>query len=289
MAKAKKTDSSVQSWKKKKWIPILSEKIYDNSIIGETPVEDPTKIIGRSTNVNMMSVSGDMKKQNISIMYKIHNHKENKFYAVPIGYKTSPAYIKRLVRRGRDRIDASFLVKTKDDIVVRVKVILLTKALVYRSSRSQLKKLLEYECGEHSVKLDFYQFFNDVLNNRFQNKTRSMLSKVYPLRTFLVKEINLEEKIDPKDVSTTPFKGLKKIQEKHKRSMEKRQQRREEGGDRRPHARGPHRPPHRPPVRAAPRPPVSAAPVTENKEVEKPKPVEEKKEVKPKEEAEKKE
>ena len=269
MAKAKKTDSSVQSWKKKKWVPILSEKVYDNAVLGETPVEDPTKVIGRSTKVNMMSVSGDMKKQNVSILYKIHNHKENKFYAVPIGYKTSPAYIKRLVRRGRDRIDTSFLVKTKDDVVARVKVILLTKALVYRSSRSQLKKLLEYESGEHSKKLDFYQFFNDILNNRYQNKTRSILSKVYPLRTFLVKEVNIEAKVDPKDVSTTPFKGLKKIQEKHKKSMEKKQQRREESD-------------RRPPVRAPPRP----APV-KKEEVKTEKPVEEKKEAKPKEEVKK--
>ncbi|MFH1440143.1 MAG: hypothetical protein ABIG89_06240 [Candidatus Woesearchaeota archaeon] len=221
MAKVKKkAESGIQLWKKKKWFQIIGEKVYDNAVLGETPIEDTSKIIGRTINVNLMSVTGDMKKQNTSLVYKIHSFKDNKFYALPIGYKISSSYIKRIVRRGKNRIDDSFVVKTKDNKIIRIKMVLLTRNLTCRSARSLAKNMLQHEAADIAGKLDFYQFMNDILNKRFQIKLSALLSKVYPIRQIEIKLLKIEEKVDPESVIAPAQRNIKKLIERYKKKIE---------------------------------------------------------------------
>ena len=220
MAKAKKQDTGVQSWRKKKWIPIISEKIFHNAALGETPVAEAEKAVGKLTTSNMMTLTGEMRGQHISVVYKINSLREGKLFAHPVGYKISSAYIKRNVRRGRNRIDDSFLVKTKDDKVIRIKTMLITRFLIPRALRSVLKKVLIYETSEISTKGDFYFFFNEVLRFRYQNKIKAMLSKAYPLRQVEVKAMEMDEKVDPKDVVIPITKEIKLLQMKYKAQKE---------------------------------------------------------------------
>ncbi|MBT4541199.1 hypothetical protein HOC35_06835 [Candidatus Woesearchaeota archaeon] len=220
MAKAKKADTSVQSWRKKKWIPIFSEKVFENSQLGETPIDDGEKAVGKLTKVNMMSVSGDMKKQHLHLVYRIHTYKEGKLYALPIGYEISKAYLKRIVRRGRDRIDYSFSVKTKDEKVVDLKCTIITRNLTYKSVKSIMKKAFEYETKELAAKSEFYKFFIEVTNYRFHNRIKAMLSKVYPLRQIEIKSLRINEKKDINSIKNPPFRGLKRLQEKYKKIKE---------------------------------------------------------------------
>jgi small subunit ribosomal protein S3Ae len=240
MAKAKKADSSVQSWKKKKWIPIFSEKVFENNQMGETPIDDGNKAVGKTTKINMMSIGGDMKKQHISLTYRIHSFKEGKLYALPIGYEISNSYLKRIVRRGRDRIDYSFAVKTKDDKYVELKCTLITRNLVYNSVKTIIKKALEYETKDFASKTEFYKFFIEITNYKFHNRVKAMLSKVYPLRQIEIKSLKINEKGDLSKIKNPPFRGLKRLQEKYKTIKEEgpRPPRRRPREDRRP----PHRP-----------------------------------------------
>lgn len=225
VVKKSKVESSIQTWKKKNWYPIISEKLFENNVLGETPLEEWKKVSGRIINVNMMTITGEMKRQHINIIYKITNFKDKKLYATPMGYKISSAYLKRIVRRGRNRIDDSFLVKTSDNKVMRIKTIAVTRSLTKRSLRSKLKRILIYETAELAKTVDFYRFLEEVLRYRYQLTIGGMLNKIRPIKQVEVKLLELTE-IEPKDVPNYSFKDIRELQEKYRKPREERSEER---------------------------------------------------------------
>ncbi|MBS3122632.1 hypothetical protein J4434_07155 [Candidatus Woesearchaeota archaeon] len=225
VVKKSKVESSIQTWKKKNWYPIISEKLFENNVLGETPLEEWKKVSGRIINVNMMTITGEMKRQHINIIYKITNFKDKKLYATPMGYKISSAYLKRIVRRGRNRIDDSFLVKTIDNKVMRIKTIAVTRTLTKRSLRSKLKRILVYETAELAKTVDFFRFLEEVLRYRYQLTIGGMLNKIRPIKQVEVKLLELVD-IDPKLVPNYSFKDIRELQEKYRKPREERQEER---------------------------------------------------------------
>ena len=47
VVKKSKVESSIQTWKKKNWYPIISEKLFENNVLGETPLEDRKSVVGK--------------------------------------------------------------------------------------------------------------------------------------------------------------------------------------------------------------------------------------------------
>lgn len=225
VVKKSKVESSIQTWKKKNWYPIISEKLFENNVLGETPLEEWKKVSGRIINVNMMTITGEMKRQHINIIYKITNFKDKKLYATPMGYKISSAYLKRIVRRGRNRIDDSFLVKTIDNKVMRIKTIAVTRSLTKRSLRSKLKRILIYETAELAKTVDFYRFLEEVLRYRYQLTIGGMLNKIRPIKQVEVKLLEFVD-IDPKEVPNYSFKDIRELQEKYRKPREERSEER---------------------------------------------------------------
>jgi len=228
MAKAKKVESGIQNWKKKKWVPIVSQAAFQNTVLGETPVEDVNKVLGRSMKINLMSITGSIKNQNINILFETKSSKDGKIIAEPKGYKISASSIKRMIRRGRTRTDCSFLIKTNDEKIVRIKVLLVTRAIVNRSISTSLKKVLMYETSALAKKLDFFTFFNKVVNYRYQIETKQMLAKIYPLRNVEVLELKTEKLKPGQKIKDYRFVGLAKLQEKYKRKPQPREAPRKE-------------------------------------------------------------
>lgn len=225
MAAKKKAESGIQTWKKKRWLPIISEKVCENNMLGETPVEETEKIIGRTIDVNMFTITGDMKKQHMTITYKIHTFRDNKFYAIPIGYSISSSYMKRAVRKGRNRIDDSFAVKTRDNKIVRIKVLMVTRAMTNRSSKCLLKKFMQCESIDIAKRLDFYQLMNEIVGRRFLYKINGLLNKVYPLKQLEIKMLVIDDKINPDTFEEPPLKNVRRIIERFKRVPEIRKER----------------------------------------------------------------
>ena len=71
MAKAKARAKKLTKAKKKTWVKIHAPKIFNEQIIGETLVADSSLTIGKPITVNLMNLTGDIKKQQININDRI--------------------------------------------------------------------------------------------------------------------------------------------------------------------------------------------------------------------------
>ncbi len=193
MAKAAKTLTRVANWKKKKLLPIYADKIFNNTLLGETMVETSQALMGRGISMNLMVLTGDMKKQSVTVKFKVNRVENNKAVADLVGYYLSFASVKRFVRRGKDRIDLSFTGKTADYKTVRIKPILITKSSTTRAVLTSLRKNCFVLTTNFLKETKYNDVFNAVISNRLQKLLNDNLRKIYPLRTVEIRVLELEK------------------------------------------------------------------------------------------------
>lgn len=206
MANQKAKLKQEASWKKKRWLPIVAPELFNHALLGETMVVEPVEMIGKTINLSLMTLTGDLKKQSINVTFKVVGTHDNKAITEIIGYALSPSSIKRFVRRGRARIDTSFVCKTADDKAVRIKPFIVTAFDCSRSLASAIQKRT-IECLVREVtKKEYKHVVRDLVEGRLQSRLYDALKKITPLK---IASIRIFEIVDPKKVKVVEVTGGK--------------------------------------------------------------------------------
>ena len=173
-----------QTKKTKKKFPIqIQAPEYLNSVVlGESQVTDTNQMYGRTSQINLMYVTGNVKNQNVRLTFKITEVNSGVAYTEVSRYEQIPYYLGRFVKKGGDLVEDSFVVETKDGESVRIKPFIVTKDatsnLVLSSVRKQLYELVGQEAAENKGS----DFMASVINGRIQNMLRGELKKIFPLK-----------------------------------------------------------------------------------------------------------
>jgi len=104
MAKLRKTGKGIA---KKKWVQILAPKSFSHQLIGETYVYDSREALGRTVAVNLMALTKNPRRQGINVSFLITGQHEDKLTTDIIGFRIMPPVVKRMVRRGKDKMRVS--------------------------------------------------------------------------------------------------------------------------------------------------------------------------------------
>ncbi|MBN2454153.1 hypothetical protein JXB11_01265 [Candidatus Woesearchaeota archaeon] len=186
MAEAK----TLQKAKKKKWYPIHS-KLFNDALLGETLATEANDLIGRVVSVNLATLAGDVKRQSVSLRFRISSVKEGKVYADVISYLTSGSAIRRLVRRNVERADITSVCETLDKVRVKIKVFLLTRSKTSGSVLHSLQKECLGMLAKEIGKIEYGDFVWSLIEHKLQSELRKGLSKIYPLKAFEIKMFNV--------------------------------------------------------------------------------------------------
>ncbi len=111
---------------------------------------------------------------------------------IPKELKLLPFYLKRMVRRGTNYVEDSFLTEC-EDAQIRLKPFLVTRKKVSRAVRKALRnktkeELVEWTKNENSEKL-----FEDIIKNKIQKELSVKLKKIYPLSLCEIRVIKVEK------------------------------------------------------------------------------------------------
>ena len=178
--------------KKRKWYEILS-KDFNNAVLGETITKDSNSVLNRVIKANLGHLSREFKLQNVTIVFKIKELKEEKFYTEPYGYTLGSSYVKRVVKNKKTKLDDSFVLKSKDGIKVRIKPLMITRINVNRSTGSVLLKKSRELFNDYVSKKDYSEFFKDLISGKVSPGFKKILSKTYPLSFF---EVRIMKRLD---------------------------------------------------------------------------------------------
>jgi small subunit ribosomal protein S3Ae len=169
--------------KKKRWCQIQTTNQFNNTVLGESYVSEPGNLLNKHVNVNLMTLTNEVRKQHISLKFKVKKVVESKGTAEPVSYSMSGSFIKKLVRRKRNKIDISFTAYTKDGFPIVMKILLITISCVPNSVATALhKKAIAYS-KSFLKQTPFQEAINKMISYSFQKTLKDNLKKIYPLKT----------------------------------------------------------------------------------------------------------
>ncbi len=178
MAKGVKAQAIV---KKKRWVPILAPKLFNEQRIGESYVEHAENLVGRKVTVSLMTLTGEPQKQTVSVSFKITKIVNDAALTDIVGYKILPVVIKKLVRRRRDKISDSFIVESSDKKAVRIKPLVATRGRTTGSVLTSMRKLCRAYLAKSISTMTFEDIIRNVVQKKLQHGLIQQLRRMYPV------------------------------------------------------------------------------------------------------------
>lgn len=190
---AAKKKSAIPNWKKKKWYEILAPPAFSEKLLGETNVEAPDQLVGKVVSVNMMHIVGSPRKQNFRMKFIVTEVTDNKGKTKPIMIQMLNSGIRRLIKSGKERIDASFTARSKDGILLRFKPLLVTKDKTSNSILTDVQKKLREHITEFASGQDYESIFVSVSQSALQKELKAVLDKIYPIKLVEIRMLEVEK------------------------------------------------------------------------------------------------
>ena len=187
--------------KKKQWFPIMAPKQFDNVVLGETLVNDPNAMLGKTLSHSLMNLTNDSKRQNVNIHFKVVEIEGDKAKTKIIGYQIIPSSVKRFVRRNSEKMDLSFTCDTADNVFIRIKPLVITKADVKGSVAAKLRNTIASFLSKTIKKMTYDELLNDLILHKLQSLMRENLNKIYPLKVCEIRYMGLEERQKPQEIA----------------------------------------------------------------------------------------
>jgi len=220
MAKGRKRKVIERKSKPKQWIPILAPEIFNKVEIGQVPLVSSENAVGRVVTANLMNITHDIKQQNINIRLKVKEVKDNIALTQIHSFKIMPTAVKRMTHRRIDVVEDSSVYLTKDNVPMRIKPMLFTRGNTSSAVRSALRKGMRNLILRNVRKSNSEEVFRDALSNKIQYDIEKELSKLYPLKNCVIRELIIEppksrklSKTVQKEEEVTIKKGITKEEE----------------------------------------------------------------------------
>lgn len=206
--------------KKKRWFQIIGPNLFRGAVLGETYAVELDVMLDKTLKINLMALTNDMKQQNVNMKFQIYEIRDNKAYTKVIGYEVIPATIKRLVRRGKKRMDISFVCETSDKVKIRVKPLLITKKTMKSSVNSALRKTIEEYLKYSIKKMNYENLVSNLMAHRLQHALKNTIRKIYPLRICEIREMSIVKGVAPEENAKELVKPKETSQKKEEKIKE---------------------------------------------------------------------
>ncbi|RME31563.1 hypothetical protein D6789_02315 [Candidatus Woesearchaeota archaeon] len=168
---------------KKKWVPILAPKSFNNQTLGETHVASPEAAIGKTINANLMHLTGDMRKQGIEIRFDVVKVQDGKALTAVTGYELLPANLKRIVRRGRTKIADSFITRTATKRRVRIKPLIITTSHTSARTCTAIRHAVRAKLKELAGGMSFEKLVQELIGFKIQRAIKDAATPIHPIKT----------------------------------------------------------------------------------------------------------
>jgi len=194
-----------KSKKVKVWLKLVTPEFLGRKEVGEIPANEPEAAKGRRVILSAIDVLGDFNKYYLKLIFKVGEVDNQNAYLYFDGLECTRDYIARMIRRRVDRTDLVVDKITKDGVELRIKTITVTRR-VPKGIRTKIRKKIDEILSKEVPQLTMEEFILKVLSDDFKNSIVSVLNKIYPVRNFEFRKIEVK----------TPLEELVRIEKEKK-------------------------------------------------------------------------
>lgn len=186
-----KASSAILKKRKKRWYGIVAPQEFNSKRIGETLAGEPNEMLGRSVKINLMNLIDDYKKQGINIHFKVEAVNDDNAVCKTIGYEMLKSHARRMVRKGADKMDDSFIAQAKDGGQFRVKPVVVTRNMVPHSALGMMRKIIRDYVIEKFKELSSIEVFEAAIQSKLQREMRSSIAKICPVSACEIRTLEI--------------------------------------------------------------------------------------------------
>lgn len=186
---------AVDTWKKKKAFQLIAPNAFNEIVIGETVAEKPDSLIGRIVNMNMGSLTRDIKRRHITLLMQVKKVEGLKAFTELKGFEVNPGYLRRIVRRRVSKIESNQFIQSKDGLKGKIKAVAVTMKKAHKNQETTIRKLMEEEISLTAKQNNFDDLVGELLFGGVSMRLFGKAKKVLPIkRVEITKAMQLKER-----------------------------------------------------------------------------------------------
>ncbi len=175
-------------WKAKEWYTILAPEMFDRIRIGDTPTDDPKKLMGRIAEVTVQDLTGDLSKMHIKLQFRINDIQGFNAHTQFIGQNLTSDYIRRMTRRKRTKIDGTYDVYTKDKYFLRIKPMAIPEKRVQASQQTAIRAVMRKIIEETAKQKTIGEFVKMIISGEIVRNISTACKTIYPVKRIEIRK-----------------------------------------------------------------------------------------------------
>ncbi len=202
MAKERAQKKSKDKWKEKVWYSVLAPEYFGSKEIAVSLAATPQSMIGRNVEYSVSDLTGNLKKSNSKIVFQISSCSGTRCSTRFVGHSVSDDYIRRMVRRHKERIDIVESIYSADNIEVICKLVIVTDGKLTNTKKLEIRKCAENFLREKAKSLNYGDLVKYVIGDDIHGDLAEAARDIYPIRKI---EIRKTEAIGLPPIIETSF------------------------------------------------------------------------------------
>ena len=182
-----------ETWKLKKWFSIYAPSIFNSALIGEMPANEESAAIGRNIVVSLDALTHNPSHAYTNVKLKIIEINGATANTRLVAMEQLYSYIRSLVRKYRSVANLVQKVRTKDNVNMVLKMLVITRGRTTASKIVGIRHEASEFAKSYFLENNSSAIINAILEGRLQSEFASKLSHVVPLNKVEVRKLEIEQ------------------------------------------------------------------------------------------------
>ncbi|RLI89138.1 MAG: 30S ribosomal protein S3ae [Archaeoglobales archaeon] len=193
MARKKRQARVKDKWTLKKWYTLIAPEYFGMAEVGETPADDPNKVIDRTVEITLAELINDYSNQNPykKLVFKVYRVAGENAYTKFHRFELTRDYLNSLVKRRTSKIEDVIDVSTADGYTLRVKPVAFTIKRCKTSQKRAIRAIMRETVLQLGTQENFIQFLQECVLGKIPAEIYKRAKKIYPLRRVEIRRIEL--------------------------------------------------------------------------------------------------
>lgn len=188
MAKERAQKKGKDKWKEKNWYTINAPDYLGGKEISLSVGNAPETMVGRKIEVPVSDFTGNFKRANAKMIFKVLSCQGSKCNSEFVGHSLSDDYIRRMVRRRKERIDIIKEVSASDEVKMVLKVVIVTDGKLTTSKRAEVRKTVEVFLTDKALTMPYGELAKYVIGDEIYGDIVNATKDIYPIKKIEVRK-----------------------------------------------------------------------------------------------------
>ena len=175
-------------WKAKEWYNVHAPRMFNETVIGESPAVEPELLIGRQAEVTVQDLTGDFSKMHIKLKFKICEVDGHEAKTEFMGHDLTSDHVRRLTRRKKTKTDHVVDVTTADGFVLRLKTMSIADRRIQASQEEGMRAAIKDYLTSYAAENKLADVIKAIISGDMSKDTARACHQIIPIKRIEIRK-----------------------------------------------------------------------------------------------------